>query len=154
MGNESLGKVSVRAHRAARNFVPLIRRGNNLSGGIRAEIFRRDGGREERSSYLCHARTARLKSRVVAIETRRQCITFRHRLRRHFLLSRLVRLLLSRQEISREQRGHNGLHYDARKTNLGKFPVGYVRCLTSRRRRDEIARAVEFIPGKFRPFRR
>jgi len=150
MGNESLGKLSVRAHRAARNFVPLIRRGNNLSGGIREGDFSAGRGREEQSSCLCRARTARLKSRLVAIETRRQCITSR----RHFLLSRLVRLLLNLLEISREQRGHNGLHYDARKTNLGKFPVGYVRCLTSRWRRDEIARAVEFIPGKFRPFRR
>jgi len=149
MGNESLGKLSVRAHRAARNFVPLIRRGNNLSGEFAGGFFDEGRRREERSSYLCHARTARLKSRVLAIETRRQCITFRHHLRRRFLLS-----CLSRQEISREQRGHNGLHYDARKTNLGKFPVGYVRCLTSRRRRHEIARAVEFIPRKFCPFRR
>lgn len=97
--------------------------------------------REERpSSHLCHAR-GNLKSRVVAIGIRRQCVTFRP----HPLSE-------SAREISRDGGGIQCHHYDVRKTNLEKF-LRCIRCLTSRWLRGTKI-AVEFAPRENPPVSR
>lgn len=98
----------------------FIRRRDNLSRtwiqrGRRGGVFRWERERGKILAHLCRARAWQPeKSRD------RNATTMRH-----------VLFLLERSRTSARWRAHNARHYDAGKTNLGKFPR-CVKCLTSR----------------------